>query len=141
MEKESSSDEIKCTGWSGGVTHYVSSNKEPVFISDDDGEEEVEKLSGSELEDTIWQCGEGLVGMTTMKQAAVRTTVGELPAAQPIAGDGTPSVLMDRWTNHKWKKAESTRSLGYNGQSAQTKRHRAKVMRDQETEDAKLRKG
>ena len=123
MENESSSDKIKCTGWSGGVTHYVSSDEEPIFISDDDREEEVEELSGSELEDAIQQCGEGLVGMTTVKQAAARTTVGELPAAQPIAEDGTPSILMDRRTNHEWKKAESTWSLGYNGQSAQTKRH------------------
>ena len=95
VENESSSDEIKCTGRSGGVIHYVSSDRGPIFISDDDREEEVEELSGSELEDAIRQCGEGLVGMTTVKQVAARTTVGELPAAQPIAEDGTPSVLMD----------------------------------------------
>ena len=140
-ENESSDDEIKCTGWSGGVTHYVSSDEEPICISDDDGEEEVEELSGSELEDATWQHGELLAGTTTAKQATAGTAVEELLAAQPIAEADTPSVLANQRTNQEWKKAESTRSLGYNGQSARTKRHRAKAARDKEMEDAKLRKG
>ena len=52
MEGESSGDEVQCTGWSGGVAHHLSSDEEPDFISDDEGEEEdVEELSGSELEE------------------------------------------------------------------------------------------
>ena len=37
-----------------GVTHYISSDKELISISDDSKEEEeVEELSGSELEEVI----------------------------------------------------------------------------------------
>jgi len=56
VDDESSGDNnIKCTGWSGGVSHYIPSDEEPIVISDNDDDEEevVEELSGSELEDTI----------------------------------------------------------------------------------------
>ena len=31
---ESSGDEIECTGWTGGVAHYISSDEEPILIPD-----------------------------------------------------------------------------------------------------------
>ena len=126
-DDESSGDEVECTGWSGGTTHYVSSDEGPIFISDDDDEdeEEVEELSGSELEEVIQRHSE------------------KLPAAakQPIAELSPLSVIMGKRTNQEWRKAESTRSLRYSGQSARTKRHREKVARDKGVEDAKLRGG
>lgn len=146
VENESSGDEIKCTGWSGGVTHCISDDEEPIFISDSDGEgedEEVEVLSGSELEEAIQRHGEWSAGKATMRHTAAGTMMDEPPAMQkqPIAESVVLSITMDQRTNQEWRKMESTRSLGYNGQSARMKRHRAKVARDKETEDAKLRNG
>ena len=63
---KSSGDDIECTGWTGGVTHYISSDEDPILISDDEEEEEVEELSGSGLEGAIQQNREGLAGTTTM---------------------------------------------------------------------------
>ena len=47
-DDESSEDDIQCTGWSGGVAHYISSDEEPTFVSDSNEEEEVKELSGSD---------------------------------------------------------------------------------------------
>jgi len=60
---------------------------------------------------------------------------------QPKAEPNMLSVIMGQQTNQEWKKAESTQSLGYNGQSAWMKRHQEKAMRDREMKDAKLREG
>jgi len=141
-DSENSGDEIECTGWSGEVTHYVSSDEEPIFVSDD-SEEEVEELSGSELEEVIQRRAERLAGVATTGQPAARTMVEEPPVMleQPMTEPDMLSVIMGQRTNQEWKKAESTRSLGYNGQSTRTKRHQAKIMRDKEMGDAKLRKG
>ena len=126
-ENESSGDEIKCTGWSGGVTHYVSDD-EPIFISDndeDEEDEEVEVLSGSELEEVVQQHEEWLVGKATIGQTVARTATEEPPAMpkQLVAESVVLTITMDQRTNQEWRKIESTRSLGYNGQSTQTKRH------------------
>lgn len=145
-DDESSEDDIQCTGWSGGVAHYISSDEEPTFVSDsneeEEEEEEVKELSGSELEEVIQRHRGGSAGATAVEQPAAGTM--EEPSAmvkQPMAEPNTLSVIMHPRTNQKWKEVESTRSLGYNGQSARTKRHRAKVVREKELEDAKLRKG
>lgn len=98
---------------------------------------------GSELEEVIQRHTERLVGVVTMGQPAVRTMAEEPPAMleQPMTEPDMLSVIMGQRTNQEWKKVESTRSLGYNGQSTRMKRHRAKIMRDKETGDVKLRKG
>ena len=143
MEGESSGDEVQCTGWSGGVAHYLSSDEEPDFVSEDEGEEEdVEELSGSELEEAQ-RHAEQVAGTTTAERIAAGTMVEVSPATLkwPIAESDALSAIMDQRTDRDWKKAENTRSLGYNGQSARTKRLREKVARDKETEDVKLRKG
>lgn len=134
-DNESSGDEIQCTGWSGGVTHYVSSDEEPIFISDDDDDEEVvEELSGSELEEVIQRHREQLGGTTTTEESS--------PAPRQLEAEPNMlSIIMGQRTNQEWKKAESTRSLGYNGQSFRMKRHREKIARDKEVEYAKARKG
>lgn len=140
-EDKSSGEE---TGWSGGVTHCISSDEEPIFVSDDD-EGEVEELSGSELEEAVRQGREGSEGTTVMSQSA--TTVSEGPPAMlgatvtPKADPNPFSAIMGQRTNHEWKKAERTRSLGYNGQSDRTKRRQEKALRDKEKIDAELRKG
>ena len=138
-------EEIECTGWSGEVMHYVPSDGEPILISDDDEDKEVEELLGSELEEVIRQDRERLVGATAVEQQAASVTEetsAKLEATvQPEAESSIPSVIMGKRTNQEWRKAESARSLGYNGQSAQTKRRQDKATRDKETEDKKLRKG
>lgn len=123
-DNESSEDDIKCTGWSGGVSHHVSSGDEPIIISDNtsEGEEEVEELSGTpELEEVL----QG----------------SETPEVTPQSGAGTDaySAIMQKQTGKDWKKAESRRSLGYNGQSARTKRYHEQLARKKEEENAKLR--
>lgn len=137
-DDESSEDEVECTGWSGGVTHYISSDDEPIFVSDSGEEEDVEELSGSELEEVIQR---RLARATEVGQPVARTEELSATVKRPIVEPNALSVIMGPQTSQKWKRAESTRSLGYNGQSVRTKRHRAKVARDKEEEDAKLRKG
>lgn len=137
-DNKSSEDEVECTGWSGGVAHYISSDDEPIFVSGSD-EEEVEELSGSELEELIQR---RLTRVVKVDQPAARMM--EEPSATvkwPIAEPNALSAIMGPETNQKWKRAESTRSLGYNGQSDRTKRHHAKVARDREERDVQLRKG
>ena len=69
-DNESSGDGIECTGWSGGVAHYIS-NEESILVSDDKEDEEVKELLGSELEEIIQQHQERLAG--TMGQPVVKT--------------------------------------------------------------------
>ena len=136
-DDESSGDEIECTGWSGGVAHYISSDEESILVSDDEEEEEeVEELSGSELEEVIQRHRESTTG-----RPAVRREEPSAMVKQPIAEPDALSAITGQRSNREWEEAESTRSLGYNGQSTQTKRHRAKAARDKEAGDAKLRKG
>ncbi|KAF8147998.1 hypothetical protein B0H34DRAFT_758877 [Crassisporium funariophilum] len=49
-------------------------------------------------------------------------------------------ILMLKHTKKEWKKAESNRSLGYNGNSGRSQRRSEKNARDKEAIDAKLRK-
>ena len=134
FKSERSEDLIECTRWSRGVVNYISSDEEPLFISEE--EEEVEDLLESELEEVIQQNRERSQG-TTMVEQPVVGVVEEQPEAEP----GAFSTIMGQWTTQEWKRAESTRSLGYNGQSSRTKRCREKAARDEEREDEKLRKG
>ena len=137
---ESPGDDIECTGWSGGVTHYISSDEEVDSLSND-SDEEVEELTGSELE--------GMIQRNRGESAGVRVATEGLPAPSakleaPVQQRTEPaavSVIMGQRTNREWKKAENARSLGYNGRSVRTKRRHEKAMRDKEAEDAKLRKG
>ena len=143
-DNESSEGEVECTGWSGGLAHYISSDEEPIFISDSDEEEdEVEELSGNELEELIQQNLKRLTGTNMVGQPAgtAKEPLSAMASTQLKAEPNAFSVVMKKRTDQEWKGVESTRSLGYNGRSDRTKRHLDKKARDKETEDAKMRKG
>ena len=129
-DNESSEGEVECTGWSGGLAHYISSDEEPIFISDSDEEEDkVEELSGNELEELIQQNLKRLTGTNMVGQPA-GTAKEPLSAMASMQLKGEPnmfSIVMKKQTNQEWKGVESTQSLGYNGQSDQTKRHLLKL--------------
>ena len=143
-DSESSEDKVvECTGWSGGVAHCVSSDGGPILIGDSD-EEVVEELSGSELEEAVQKNMERSARRTVEQQPAAAAM--EEPSATPEAATQSEvkpdmiSVITGQRSQKEWDKAESSRSLRYNGRSARSKRHREKKARDKETEDAKLRK-
>ena len=118
-ENESSKDEIKCTGWTGEVAHHVSSDEEPCVIGNDNTEgEDVEELSGSELEEVIQNNRERLVGTAAAEQPMVEVLQILKAATQPKAKLNTLSAIMGQQTSQEWKKVEKTQSLGYNGQSS-----------------------
>lgn len=142
---KSSGDEVECTGWSGGVTHCISSDEEQIDASGDNEVEEVEELSGSELEEVIQRNRERFTGKAAIAWPVARATE-RLPAmlkatVQQKSEPSPFSDIMGKRTNREWKKAENTRSLGYSGHSARTRRRQEKAMRDKEAEDAKLREG
>ena len=123
------------------VSHCISSGDEPIVISDDDDSEEVvEELSGSELEDAIQQHRDRSTAMAIVGQPVI-PVVAEPPAMQPVTEPSALSAIEGPRTNQEWRKAESVRSLGYNGQSARTKRRKEKLTRDKEKKDAQLREG
>jgi hypothetical protein len=120
------------TKWTGGVNHILetdnsdfsweetSSEEESDLDSDEpqsdaeDKEEMIERLRRSmEHEDNLIKC--------------VITVMVE-------------DKLMIKRTEKDWKRAESNRSLGYNGHSGRTQRHNNKKARDKEVIDAELRK-
>lgn len=104
-DNDGSGDEVECTGWTGGVSNYVSSDDEPIIISDDEEEEGVEELPEDELEEVVQKC------LQTLEVAS-----------QPPTEPNMRPVIMRKRTEGDWRKAESRRSLGYNKQSGRTKR-------------------
>ena len=136
----SSGGEVECTGWSGGVAHCISSDEELAATSGG-SEDEVDELSGSELEEVIQQNRERSVRGMAAGQPALDTAEPSLTAENPAAKHDRFPIIMASRSNQEWTKAESTWSLGYNGQAPQMKRHREKAARDKEAENAKLRKG
>ena len=77
----------------------------------------VEDLSGSELEDIIQQHRERSVATVTVGQPVMLVAAKPL-MMQPVTEPSALSAIMGLQTNQEWRKAESNRSLGYNGQSA-----------------------
>lgn len=129
VDNESSGDDIECTGWTGGISHYVSSDDDPIIISDDDNDDddddddEVKELSGRELEEEVPKHSQPL-------EIASQSTT-KLDAC---------SAIMRKQTEGDWRRAESCRSLGYNKQSGRTKRRHEQLAREKAKEDAELRK-
>lgn len=134
-DNESSGGEAaEPTGWSGGVTHCVSSDKEPILIDDGDDDEVVEELSGSGLEEAIRQNMGESRGETGEERPAVvameKPSATSEAATQSKATRNAFSVIMAPRSRKEWDKAESNRSLGYSGLSARTKRHREQAARE-----------
>lgn len=130
--EESSGDEIECVGWSGGTVHWLSSDDEPITISDSESEdEEVEELTGivEDVTEVVESVAEVVQGCSEELDATSRSTVK--PSAY--------STIAREHTARDWKKAESCRSLGYNGRSERTRRFHEQSAREKEKEDAKLR--
>ena len=114
--------------------------------------DKIEELSGSEVEELIQKNLERHTGTIAVGQQAAG--IAEKPATevsegllatledsvQPKVEPDAFSVVMKKQTNQEWKGVESTRSLGYNGQSGRTKRCQRKTARDKEAVDAETRK-
>lgn len=134
-DNESLGDEVvESSGWSGGVTHCVSSDKELILIEDSDDDEVVEELSGSGLEEAIRQNMGKSRGETGEERPAVvameKPSATSEAATQSKATRNAFSVIMAPRSRKEWDKAESNRSLGYSGLSARTKRHREQAERE-----------
>ena len=116
----------------------MSSDEEPILIGDSNDDEVVEELPGSEPEEaTRPNMGKSKVKTTEERPAAVATE--EPPAmseaaTQSKATHNVFSVIMAQRSREEWVKAESSRSLGYSGWSARSKRHREQAEREKECE-------
>lgn len=92
----------------------------------------------------MWRNKERLVERTAVmvgepKLEKLETTLEA--AVQPEVVPKVLSVVLGRRSNLEWRGVERARSLGYNGQSAWTKRRQEKAVRDKEMEDKQLRNG
>lgn len=109
-----------CTSWRGGVNHILSSDEDRDGSSESESSSsdgEVDELEGDEL----------------------RASLEARYTSTDIKNLGLYGPLTQSTTRREWKKAEANRSLGYNGHAARTKRHHAKLARDREVKDAKMR--
>ena len=113
---------IERTGWNGRVSHCPSSNDEPIVVSDSgSGDGGIEEFAN---------------GLPEVMQEHPK----ELKAVSQFSVKPSGySIISKKRTEGDWRKAGSHRSLGYNGQSARTKRYREHAAREKEKEDAKLR--
>jgi hypothetical protein len=110
--------------WTGSVNHIVldSTTDTGSDSSDSESEDDVEELEGEEL-------------LCSLQKSA------EKELEQMAFSDSTKYQELQRTIgSNEWKKAESSRSLGYNGNSSRSQRRHAKAARDKEMVDAQLRK-
>ncbi|THH20303.1 hypothetical protein EUX98_g8606 [Antrodiella citrinella] len=122
-----SDTENYCTAWTGGVSHnpYGSDGSDSDWEDDEMGSDNDSSDSeGVEMEVNALDGDELL--------ASIRDELQKLSEPTPY------EVLLN--DPHNWKKAESQRNLGYNGQAERTKRGHAKRARDKEKEAEKMRK-
>ena len=121
-ESSEVSDGIECTGWNGRVSYCLSSDNEPIVISDSCSEdEEIEEFVNG-LPEVMQEHPEELKAVSQLSVKPSRY-----------------SIISKKQTKGDWRKAESHHSLGYNGQSARTKRYHEQAAREKEKEDVKLR--
>ncbi|KAF9455972.1 hypothetical protein BDZ94DRAFT_1327277 [Collybia nuda] len=104
--------------WDGGINHTLSSDSEFCWTDSDESDDSKEF---TELE------GDALLDNINHLQAEVDLLSARTPYEQM-----TETVL----TSKDWKKAESHRGLGYNGQSIRTHQQKAQEARKQAAEDA-----
>ena len=126
--------EAEATTWPGGVENHelwgsdseYSSTEEDLPTEDgelimDSSEDEFSELEGKELVESLQ-----------------RRQEHEAELVEEVTGYG--KVASSRLTGTEWRKAESSRKLGYNGLSARTKRFHAQKAREKEKVDAEMRK-
>lgn len=116
--------EIEVTGWTGGVNHNLDTDGS-VFVwetTEDDLEESTDEEGANDEDD------EG------------RLRLYEEHELQLLKRITSWDRIMKPCTNKEWKKAESKRSLGYNGLSDRRQRELRQKARDKEKVDEKLRK-
>jgi len=118
------SEDFECTGWTGGVNNVSSdtdTDDEWKDTDQDGGDEDSEQDSGNEsLESDIE--GEDL-----------------LNDLEDLAKPTPYEHILKRTTAKEWKKAESHRGLGYNGQSARRTREIAQELRKKDEQDRIMR--
>jgi len=128
-------DDNEVTRWTGGVNHDPEMDGsdfswwEDTSVTDDSESGDSDgpgSTSGADSEDEdAWR---------GRLQKEIEHEIQLLNEPSPF------EVLMVHRTQEDWKKAESNRSLGYNGNSGRNQRRRDKKARDKEDRDAKLRK-
>ncbi|KAF8168736.1 hypothetical protein BJ912DRAFT_913240 [Pholiota molesta] len=122
----SDSEEDEQTRWIGGVNHDLTETEsdltwfEPSSEGDDESEEEFSEVEGDAVAASL--------------RASLEHEIELLSIPTPYEEISAGNI-----TNAMWKKAESNRSLGYNGRSDRTKRRETKKARDKETVDKDLR--
>ena len=73
-----------------------------------------------------------------MVESLRRRQEHEANLVEEVSGYG--KLANSQLTGREWRKAESSRKLGYNGLSVRTKRFRAQKAREKEKVDAEMRK-
>jgi len=114
--------DIECTGWQGGVCHIISDSEDSsdgyiTILSSDSEDDDLEDISGEAVIEGLqreWQMRQDL------EQLALPTVAEK---------------LMSYSNASLWRKAESNRSLGYNGLSERTKFRHNKQDRDKAAAD------
>ena len=122
---DSDSDlDIECTGWTGGICHVISDSEDSdagystVEYGGEDDDYSFEELVGDEL----------ISGL--QKEWQMRHDLEQL--AKPTVTE----ILLHQIGPKEWKKAESHRSLGYNGKSDRRKREKKQQKREKAAADA-----
>lgn len=123
-DSESSDGEIEeVCSWTGGVNNHLHDNAddwEDDLSADFEGMDILDELEGEELRHSL---------EAQMTQES-----------ESLGEDSIYRALMRSISTKEWKKAESHRGHGYNGQSDRTKRRREKEARDRESRDKEVRK-
>jgi hypothetical protein len=133
--------EIECTGWNGGV-NYVASDTDTDgedwkdTDSDSGGAESGEDLGPGEddNQDLEGLEGEDLLDSLRNKWELLQQELEDLGKATPY------EHILKKISAKEWKTAETSRGLGYNGQSARRKREIAQQLREKEVQDKVVRK-
>jgi len=126
VDEDTDSDD-QCTRWTGGINHVNSSDSEEDLdfeLSDMVTDSLDEDEDFGELED------EELLASLQLQGAQEAEKLKRITAYEKLQRDISEC---------EWKKAESNRALGYNGNSARTKRRSEKAARDKSEADAKTR--
>jgi ribosomal protein S13 len=123
-DSEPESDEEVCS-WTGGVNNHLEDNPEDwIDLSgmDSEPDDELEELEGDEL------------------RGSLETEISREAEVLQNSDTALYQKLMRLISFKEWKQAEKNRALGYNGQSARSKRRKRKDVRDKECRDEETQK-